>query len=114
MPDTTGPPEFNRIFRAHQNTLEQMPSFLSSMWLCSIFVGTPPASAPSEAAGTSHTRSPDAKVAAALGSVWVLARVGYARAYRNAQSLGRWTIPCYLVVNSLSALTIIRVLRSFL
>lgn len=45
--------------------------------------------------------------------MWVLARVGYARAYRNAETLGRWTIPCYVVVNSMGLLTVLRIARSF-
>lgn len=55
----------------------------------------------------------DAKLAAGLGAVWVLARVGYARAYRNAETLGRWTVPCYVVVNSMGLLTALRIARSF-
>lgn len=32
-PNVTGPDAFNRVFRAHQNTLEQLVIFLPSLWL---------------------------------------------------------------------------------
>ena len=55
----------------------------------------------------------DAKVSAGLGVLWVLARIGYARAYRNAEHLGRWTIPGYMVINVMNLLTFGRIVRSF-
>jgi glutathione S-transferase len=63
LPAITGHPDFERVFRIHQNTLEWMPSFLPALWLCAIYfsdVG-----------------------AATLGVVWIVGRVfyyvGYAR-----------------------------------
>jgi glutathione S-transferase len=63
LPAVTGHPDFERVFRVHQNTLEWMPIFLPSLWLCAIYfsdVG-----------------------AAVVGVVWVVGRatyyVGYAR-----------------------------------
>ena len=32
LPATTGNPDFERIFRVHQNTLEWMPTFLVPLW----------------------------------------------------------------------------------
>ncbi len=67
LPATTGHPDFERVFRAHQNTLEWMPIFLPSLWLCAIY-------------------SSDA-FAAAVGVLWVLGRAvyyaGYARAVKS-------------------------------
>ncbi len=60
-PATVGPPEFERAFRAHQNTLEQTLTFLPVLWLASIY---------------SHELT-----AAVLGYVWVLARVAYLFGY---------------------------------
>ncbi|MFM7083856.1 MAG: MAPEG family protein [Hyphomicrobium sp.] len=37
-PATTGSPEFERTFRVQMNTLEWMPIFLPSMWLCAYYV----------------------------------------------------------------------------
>jgi glutathione S-transferase len=72
-PQITGDENFERVFRAHQNTLEQIVIFLPSLWLFSFY------------------QSP--VWGAAIGGVWVLGRIGYAwgyyvaaekRAYGNA------------------------------
>lgn len=60
-PATSGPPEFERAFRAHQNTLEQTLTFLPALWLATLY---------------SHPF-----YAALLGYVWVLARVWYLFGY---------------------------------
>jgi uncharacterized membrane protein YecN with MAPEG domain len=60
-PATTGDPALERAFRVHYNTLEWMPALLGAMWLFSIYW--------SDAA------------AAALGAVWIVGRIIYARAY---------------------------------
>ncbi|XP_070818440.1 microsomal glutathione S-transferase 2 [Chaetodon trifascialis] len=36
-PSVTGPPEFQRIFRAHQNCVECYPLFLVMIWTCGMF-----------------------------------------------------------------------------
>ena len=36
-PATTGHPDFERAFRAHQNTLEQTVMFLPLLWLASVY-----------------------------------------------------------------------------
>ncbi len=38
-PAVTGDPAFERAFRAHQNTLEQLVVFLPSLYACGYFVG---------------------------------------------------------------------------
>jgi glutathione S-transferase len=62
-PTMTGPPEFERIFR-QLNTLEWMPIFLPLMWLFAYYVSD--------------------IGAAALGVVWVAARVWYMVGYTQA------------------------------
>ena len=37
-PATSGHPEFDRLFRVHQNTLEQLIVFLPALWVFSVFV----------------------------------------------------------------------------
>src|ERR1700755_465056 len=63
-PATTGNPDFERIFRAHINTLEWMPTFLVPLWLCAVYFS-------------------DA-VAAVLGLVWIGGRVLYFIGYSAA------------------------------
>ena len=64
LPATTGNPDFERVFRAHQNTLEWMPTFLVPLWLTAIFL--------------------DDRIAAGLGLVWIVARILYFTGYRRA------------------------------
>jgi glutathione S-transferase len=64
LPATTGNPDFERVFRAHQNTLEWMPTFLVPLWLTAIYL--------------------DDRVAAGLGLVWIVARILYFTGYREA------------------------------
>ncbi len=63
-PATTGNPDFERIFRVHVNTLEWLPTFLVPLWLCAIYLSD--------------------IAAAALGLVWIAARVWYFVGYRKA------------------------------
>jgi glutathione S-transferase len=64
LPATSGNPDFERVFRVHMNTLEWMPIFLPSLWLCAIYLN-------------------DA-AAAALGLVWIGGRVLYFVGYSKA------------------------------
>jgi glutathione S-transferase len=64
LPATAGNPDFERVFRAHQNALEWMPTFLVPLWLCAVYL--------SDAA------------AAALGLVWIVGRVWYFVGYSAA------------------------------
>ena len=63
-PAITGDPDFERIFRIHQNTLEWLPTFLVPLWLCALYLN-------------------DA-VAALLGLVWIAGRIVYSLGYREA------------------------------
>ena len=60
-PAVSGHPVFERHFRVHQNTLEQLILFVPGLWLFATYV------------------SPG--VAAALGVVFIIGRALYARAY---------------------------------
>jgi glutathione S-transferase len=63
LPAITGHPDFERVFRVHQNTLEWMPIFLPPLWLCALYLSD--------------------VGAAVLGVIWIVGRavyyVGYAR-----------------------------------
>jgi glutathione S-transferase len=63
-PAITGNPDFERVFRVQMNTLEWMPLFLGSLWIFAMYW--------------------DARVAAALGLVWIIGRVMYAQGYAKA------------------------------
>ncbi|HTN49134.1 MAG TPA: MAPEG family protein [Burkholderiaceae bacterium] len=68
-PSSTGPEEFNRAYRVQMNTLENTVAFLPALWLAAIYF------------------SP--RIAAAIGAVWLIARVWYAFAYaREPRSRG--------------------------
>lgn len=60
-PATTGDPLFERYFRVHQNTLEQLMLFLPSLWLCAYLLNP--------------------LLAALLGFVWLAGRFWYGLAY---------------------------------
>jgi glutathione S-transferase len=64
LPATTGNSDFERIFRAHVNMLEWMPTFLVPLWLCAIYLND--------------------IAAAGLGLVWIGGRVLYFAGYRKA------------------------------
>ena len=63
VPAISGHPDFERVFRVQMNTLEWMPIFLPSLWLCAIYLSD--------------------VGAAAVGLVWIVGRalylVGYAK-----------------------------------
>jgi glutathione S-transferase len=64
QPATHGNPDFERIFRAHVNMLEWMPTFLAPLWLCAIYLSD--------------------VGAALLGAVWIVGRIIYFYGYSRA------------------------------
>ncbi len=64
VPQTSGDPDFERVFRVQQNTLEQLVLFLPSLWLFSLFVS------PIWGAG--------------IGIFWIIGRILYAWGYYRA------------------------------
>jgi glutathione S-transferase len=63
LPATTGNPDFERIFRAHMNTLEWMPTFLVPLWLCAVYLSD--------------------IAAAVLGLVWIVGRAMWVQKRRR-------------------------------
>jgi len=63
-PQVSGNPDFERVLRVQQNTLEQMVGFLPGLWLFSLLVS--------------------AKIGAAIGGVWIFGRILYAWGYYKA------------------------------
>lgn len=64
VPQVSGPPAFDRVYRVQQNTLEQLVFFLPSLWLFAAFVNV--------------------TAAASLGAIWILGRILYAWGYYQA------------------------------
>ena len=62
-PATTGDPGFERVFRAHQNTIEATVMFLPCLWIASSYS--------------------DARIASWLGWAWLVGRVWYLLAYAS-------------------------------
>jgi glutathione S-transferase len=60
-PAVTGHPDFERAFRAHQNTLEQTVMFLPVLWLASLYGNE--------------------RIAAGLGLAWIIGRLWYLFGY---------------------------------
>ena len=60
-PAMTGHPEFERLVRIQANTIESLVVHLPSLWLFALYV--------------------EPRLAAALGAVWIVGRVIYARSY---------------------------------
>jgi glutathione S-transferase len=63
-PAMTGNPDFERVVRVHENTLEQLVVFLPGLWLFGHFVS--------------------ARYGAVLGLVWIAGRALYAWGYYRA------------------------------
>ncbi|MCP2727936.1 MAPEG family protein [Limnofasciculus baicalensis] len=83
VPQTSGNPDFERVFRVQQNTLEQLILFLPNLWLFSLFIS------PIWGAG--------------IGTIWVIGRIIYAWGYYQAAEkriLG-------FAINSLSTMVLI-------
>ncbi len=62
-PAVTGSPDFERTYRVQMNTLEWLPLFLPSLWLFAYYW--------------------NGQIAAAIGVVWILARIYYGVTYVN-------------------------------
>ena len=64
LPATSGHPDFERVHRAHMNTLEWMPIYLVCQWLCAVYLSD--------------------IGAAVLGTVWIAGRIWYFVGYSAA------------------------------
>ncbi|MEM9136638.1 MAG: MAPEG family protein [Cyanobacteria bacterium P01_F01_bin.42] len=64
VPQMNGNPDFERVVRVHENTLEQLVYFLPLLWIFSYFVSD--------------------VIGAAIGGVWIVGRIVYAWGYYQA------------------------------
>ncbi len=94
-PATSGQPEFDRAFRVHGNTVEQLVLFIPLLWLAAGVLG-------------------DA-IAAAIGAVWIIGRVVYANSYwKDAGSRGPGMIMTILPTGVLALATLWGVLQALM
>lgn len=84
LPATTGHPDFERVFRAHTNMLEWLPSFLVPLWLCALYLSD--------------------LGAAVLGLIWIGARILYFVGY--SQTVEK-RLPGFLIQTIVCALLFI-------
>lgn len=63
-PATTGNPDFERVFRAHINTLEWMPIVLPTLWISAFYFSD--------------------RAAAAAGLLWIIGRILFFIGYSKA------------------------------
>lgn len=64
VPQMGGNPDFERVVRVHENTLEQLVYFLPLFWIFSFFVSD--------------------TIGAMLGGIWIVGRIVYAWGYYQA------------------------------
>lgn len=93
-PATTGHPEFERGFRVHQNTNEQLIIFIPLLWLGAQVVGD--------------------IWAAAIGTLWICGRIIYARAYMAGGNRGTGMAATALATAALAVISLFGVVRAFL
>lgn len=82
-PAISGNPDFERVFRVQMNTLEWLPIFLPSLWICAAYWNS--------------------TYVAVIGLVWLVGRVMYMEGYKRAadqRSMG-------FTVQALAALALI-------
>ena len=91
-PATTGNPDFERYFRVHENTLESLIVFIPAVWIFSMTVNY--------------------HIGVALGLLFLIARIVYARGYLSAAAkrgpgaMATAAISAVLVLGSLIAIII--------
>ncbi|XP_020509045.1 microsomal glutathione S-transferase 2 [Labrus bergylta] len=94
-PAVTGPPEFERTFRAHQNCVEFYPLFLVTLWTCGMFFNE--------------------ATAAAAGLVYMIGRQIYFNGYVNSS---KKRLPGFFlslaVLGTLSLLAFLGIMRGIL
>ena len=94
-PAMSGQPEFDRAFRVHMNTIEQLVLFIPLLWLATNVLGD--------------------VIAAGIGVVWIVGRVIYANAYlKSADSRGPGMIITILATGALAVATLWGIIQGFM
>jgi uncharacterized MAPEG superfamily protein len=91
-PATTGHPDYERALRIQQNTLENLVVFIPALWMFSILVNP--------------------LLGAALGALWIAARIWYAISYARApESRGPGFIVAMLVQLGMLGADLVQAIR---
>ena len=94
-PAMAGQPDFDRAFRIHMNTVEQLVLFLPVLWLATSVVGD--------------------LWAAEIGVVWIVGRLTYAAGYRKAvEKRGPGFLITLLSTAILTAIALWGVIQAFM
>ena len=94
-PATTGKPEFDKAFRIHMNTVEQLVLFVPMLWLAASVVGD--------------------LWAPAVGAIWIVGRVVYASGYRkDVAKRGPGMLMTLFSTVVLAAITVWGIIQSFM
>jgi len=94
-PAMSGEPAFDRAFRVHMNTVEQLVLFVPVLWLSTAVLG-------------------DA-IAAGIGSVWIIGRAIYANAYaKDAAGRGPGMLVTMLATALLTLATLWGIVQAFM
>ena len=88
-PMTVGHPEFERAFRAHANTVENLILYIPLLWLAAFFYG--------------------GQIPFWVGLIWIVGRVLYIAGYSSGDT-GKRAPGAYLGYASLAGLTVLAVL----
>jgi uncharacterized MAPEG superfamily protein len=95
-PATSGHPDFDRVFRAHMNTLEQAVVFLPALWLATMYSNE--------------------SVAAYLGYGWIVGRAWYIVGYvqeADKRSIGFLiAATCFMVLLGMGLWGIVRAMTT--
>ncbi|TDJ45176.1 MAG: MAPEG family protein [Gammaproteobacteria bacterium] len=94
-PAMAGQPDFDRVFRIHMNTVEQLVLFIPVLWLATSVVGD--------------------LWAAEIGVVWIVGRLTYAAGYRKAvEKRGPGFLITLLSTAILTAIALWGVIQAFM
>jgi len=94
-PAVTGDPEFERAYRVHYNTIENLILMLPLMWLTQAAVGD--------------------LWAAILGTLWLLGRIIYGTAYmKDPSSRGTGMLITVAATGTMAVIVLVGIVRGFL
>lgn len=113
-PRTDGPKEFVATLRVQQNDAEQIPGFYLWLWLFSVLVSA-------KAGGLLGVRlivvlffDMYFQLTTNRQFFWVVCRIGYGFAYMNGETVQKYTVPAYMIINIFAVGSLIVVAKSFL